>query len=320
MQQDPGASQQHAAQRKPPHRLQTERRQEMHRLMERLGQADSVVIGAGSGLSTAAGYAYDGERLLRYFPDFVERYGFTDMYSGGFYPFDTPEEYWAYWSRYIWINRYGPMPSDLYQRLLRLVDGRDYFALTTNVDHCFQRAGFDKTRLFYTQGDYGLFQSSHPHGASAHRTYDNEDAVRRMVLSQGFSISPDGQLGIPDGGQLSMQVPQDLLPVCPDDGRPMVPNLRVDDTFVEDAGWHAAADRYAAFLRSHRDAHVLYRELGVGMNTPGIIKYPFWQLTAANPNATYACVSKGEAWCPEQIAGRSVCIDADIADVVRALG
>lgn len=289
------------------------------RLARRLENADAIVIGAGSGLSTAAGYAYDGERLLRYFPDFVERYGFTDMYSAGFYQYSTPEEYWGFWSRYIWINRYAPIPSDLYECLLRLVDGRDYFVLTTNVDHCFQRAGFDKTRLFYTQGDYGLFQSVAPQGASAHRTYDNEDAVRRMVLAQGFSIGPDGQLVIPDGGRLSMQVPQDLLPVCPDDGRPMVPNLRVDDTFVEDAGWHAAADRYAAFLRSHRDAHVLYLELGVGMNTPGIITYPFWQLTAANPNATYISVTKGEAWCPQQIAKRSLCIDTDIADVLRAL-
>lgn len=289
------------------------------RLARSLSQADAIVIGAGSGLSTAAGYTYDGDRLLWYFPDFVARYGFTDMYSGGFYPFDTPGEYWAYWSRYIWINRYGPMPSDLYRRLLRLVKGRDYFVLTTNVDHCFQRVGFDKMRLFYTQGDYGLFQSAEPQGASAHRTYDNEDAVRRMVLSQGFRIGADGQLSLPDGGRLSLQVPRDLLPVCPDDGRPMVPNLRADDTFVEDAGWHAAADRYTAFLRSHRDARVLYLELGVGMNTPGIIKYPFWQLTAANPNAIYACVTKDEAWCPGQIAGRSMCIDADIADVVRAL-
>lgn len=307
-------------------------------LREALNSCDAVVIGAGSGLSAAAGYRYSGELFERYFWDFQSKYGIRDMYSGGFYPFPDIETFWAWWGRHIWVNRYSPIPSDLYEKLFALVKGRDYFVLTTNVDHCFQRAGFDKKRLFYTQGDYGLFQSVSPHGASKKKTYDNEEMVRKMVLSQGFEISGNGELIVSDRGRIRMSVDKDLIPVCPDDGCAMVPNLRSDDTFVEDAGWHEAAASYGDFLalhgieaygfftedstekvsRSYR-GKVLFLELGVGANTPGIIKYPFWQYTAENENALYACLNMGDAAAPKEISDRSILIDGDIAQAVADL-
>ncbi len=271
----------------------------IRRLREALDTADAVVVGAGAGMSTAAGFAYTGERFQRYFADFAEKYGFSDMYSGGFYPFAAPEEFWAYWSRYIFINRYLDAPKPVYNDLLALVRDKDYFVITTNVDHCFQKAGFDKMRLFYTQGDYGLFQCS---GPCRQETFDNEDAVRQMMERQR-----------------DMRIPSELLPVCPHCGRPLTMNLRADDAFVEDEGWHQAAERYEAFLRTHGSGRVLFLELGVGYNTPGIIKYPFWRMTARNRAATYACVNYGEAVCPSDIAGRSICMDEDIAQVIKDL-
>lgn len=288
-------------------------------LKQKLDDADAVVIGAGSGLSTAAGYTYTGERFDKYFSDFAAKYNFRDMYSGGFFPYQTMAEFWGFWCRYIWINRYAPIPSDLYERILDLVKDKDYFVLTTNVDHCFQRAGFDKHRLFYTQGDYGLFQSSVSHGASADKTYDNIDIIKQMVLTEGYEIGSDNSLIIPDGASIKMSVPEDMVPTCPDDGELMTMNLRSDDSFVEDAGWHRAAERYNDFLRRHEELKVVYLELGVGMNTPVIIKFPFWEYTKNNPNTFYACINKGEAGCPDEIKDRSVCIDGDIGEVLRKL-
>lgn len=270
------------------------------RLKEALEQAEAVVIGAGAGLSASAGFTYSGERFARYFRDFEEEYGFHDMYSGGFYPYPTPEEHWAYWSRYVLINRYQDPPKPVYQNLWRLVKDKDYFVLTTNVDHCFQKAGFDKQRLFYTQGDYGLWQCSKP---CCQKTYDNEEAVRQMAAEQQ-----------------GMRIPARLIPRCPVCGRPMAMNLRADDTFVQDAGWYQAGRRYRGFLQQHAGRRVLYLELGVGGNTPGIIKYPFWQYSLENPHATYACVNAGEAFAPRGIAKRAICVRADIGQVLNELG
>lgn len=263
-------------------------------------------MGAGAGLSTAAGLTYTGERFRAHFSDFIARYGFTDMYSGGFFPFPAEEERWAYWSRYIWINRYEPIPTPLYERLLDLVSEKDFFVLTTNVDHCFQRAGFPKERLFYTQGDYGLWQCSVP--CHAH-TYDNADVVRQMV---------DAQRG-PSDSWSHMLVPSELVPRCPVCGAPMTMNLRADDTFVEDEGWHAAAARYQDFVHRHQRSRMLFLELGVGGNTPSIIKFPFWRMTAENPRATYACVNLGEAVSPKELDRRSILLDASAATVIDAL-
>ena len=284
-------------------------------LKEALAAADAVVLGAGAGLSTSAGFVYSGERFEKYFSDFAAKYHYKDMYSGGFYPYSTQEEFWAYWSRYIWVNRYMDAPKPVYEELFRLVKNKDYFVITTNVDHCFQKAGFDKKRLFYTQGDYGLFQCSEP---CHNKTYENETMIREMVLSQGWVIGEDNELVLPKGTLLKMAVPTELLPVCPVCGKPLTMNLRSDDKFVEDEGWHRAAERYESFLRIRGDK-ILFLELGVGYKTPGIIKYPFWQMTAKNPEATYACVNYGEAVCPEQIKDRSICIDGDIRNVLAKL-
>ena len=285
------------------------------RLKKALVEAEAVVIGAGAGLSTSAGFVYSAERFGKYFFDFAAKYRLTDMYSGGFYPYATQEEFWAYWSRYIWVSRYMDAPKPVYNDLLNLVRHKDYFVITTNVDHCFQKAGFDKTRLFYTQGDYGLFQCSEP---CHDRTYENKETIRKMVLAQGWSIGSDNSLTLSERDALKMSVPKEVLPVCPVCGRPLTMNLRSDDKFVEDEGWRQAADRYETFLRT-RSGRMLYLELGVGYNTPAIIKYPFWRMTAQNPNATYACVNYGEAVCPKEILNQSICIDGDIGEVVQAL-
>lgn len=290
--------------------------QQISVLQEKVNTADAVVLGAGSGLSTAAGFSYDGERFRTYFPDFIEKYGIRDMYSGGFYPFDTQEEYWAWWSRHIYVNRYMDAPTPLYQDLFSVMKDTDYFVLTTNVDHQFQKAGFDKQRLFYTQGDYGLLQELHP---TRPVTYDNEDIVRNMMAAQGFEPDDRGIFQVPKGKPMKMKVPAELIPKSPVNGGPMTMNLRADDTFVEDAGWHQAQERYHRFLRKHDGEHVVFLELGVGMNTPGIIKFPFWQMVKRSPQSFYICVNKGEAACPQDISSRSLCIDADIAETVQVL-
>ena len=272
------------------------------KLKKDIDSTDAILIGAGAGMSTSAGLTYSGERFYRFFSDFHKKYGINDIYSGGFYPYDTPQEYWAWWSRHIYYNRYDIPAGKPYTDLLELVKDKDYFVLTTNVDHQFQIAGFDKHRLFYTQGDYGLFQCSKP---CCQKTYDNEDAVRKMVAAQH-----------------DMRIPTELIPKCPVCGAPMTVNLRSDMTFVQDEGWYAAAGRYEDYLRRHENSHILLIELGVGMNTPVIIKYPFWQMTANNKDATYVCINRSEAYCPEDIADRSICIDADIgktiSDVLKA--
>lgn len=269
------------------------------RLRRELTAADAVIVGAGAGLSTSAGFIYSGERFHKHFSDFEECYGIKDMYSGGFYPFPTPEEHWGYWSRYIMVNRYEDPPKPVYTQLLELVRDKDYFVITTNVDHCFQKAGFDKSRLFYTQGDYGLFQCSE---SCCQITYDNEATILAMVEQQQ-----------------GKEILTELLPKCPNCGRPMTMNLRTDNRFVEDEGWHAAAGRYSEFLHSHQGKRILLLELGVGYNTPVIIKYPFWRMTHQNPKATYVCINKDEAYAPKEIAKRSICIDDDIGDVLEAL-
>lgn len=271
---------------------------EIKKLKKAIEEADAVVIGAGAGLSTSAGFVYNGERFEKYFSEYGKKYGFQDMYSGGFYPYETPEEMWAYWSKFIFVNRYMVAPKPVYEHLHSLVKDKDYFVITTNVDHCFQKAGFDKKRLFYTQGDYGLFQCSEP---CSDETYENEEMVRNMAEQQK-----------------DMKIPAELIPKCPKCGKPLTMNLRSDDKFVEDKGWHEAARRYRDFLQSH-DGKTLYLELGVGYNTPGIIKYPFWQMTADNPDAVYACVNFGEAVCPEDIREQSICIDGDIGQVIEEL-
>ena len=282
--------------------------EKIEKLKQVLSETETIVIGAGSGLSTSAGFTYSGERFEKYFSDFEVKYGFHDMYSGGFTPFESLEEHWAYWSRNIMINRYMDPPKPVYKDLFSLVKDKDYFVITTNVDHCFQKAGFDKNRLFYTQGDYGLFQCSEP---CHEETYDNEKQIRAMWEFRD-----------------EMKVPTELVPRCPVCRKPMSMNLRADHTFVTDKGWHKASKQYEKFLQTRNiikngeqegDGKVLFFELGVGGNTPGIIKYPFWQMTEKNPNAGYACINFGEAAVPPKIEKQSICINDDIGEVLKKM-
>ncbi|RKJ81299.1 MULTISPECIES: SIR2 family NAD-dependent protein deacylase [unclassified Pyramidobacter] len=291
-------------------------REGIPKLRAALRDCPTVVIGAGAGLSAAAGFDYEGERFRKYFGDFAARCGFSDMYSGGFYRYETLEEQWAFWSRFIYVNRYMDAPKPTYRRLRALLRDKDYFVVTTNVDHCFQKARFDKERLFYTQGDYGLWQCSTP----CHRlTYDNRETVRQMVLAQGFAIDAGGRLEPPSHEKPRMRVPSKLIPLCPKCGKPMAMNLRSDDAFVEDEGWRAAARRYEEFLKKHETGKVLYLELGVGSNTPGIIKYPFQIRTLRNPDAVYALVNERPQSVPEEIRARSIAVTADIGAALEAL-
>lgn len=268
------------------------------KLKKILDDADAVIIGAGAGLSTSAGFTYSGERFEFYFSEYEKRYGFHDMYSGGFYPFASFEEMWAYWAKFIFVNRYMDAPKPVYNQQFELVKNKDYFVITTNVDHCFQKAGFDKKRLFYTQGDYGLFQCSEP---CCNETFDNEKIVRQMV-ERTFQL----------------RIPTELIPRCPHCEKPLTMNLRSDSKFVEDAGWHAAQKRYVQFLKP-RKGTILFLELGVGYNTPAIIKYPFWKMTESNPNAIYACINFSEDPVPKEIQDRSICIRGDIGETLASL-
>ena len=282
-----------------------------------ISEADAIVIGAGAGLSTSAGFTYSGERLEKYFGDFVRDYQIPDMYSGGFMMMQqSPEVFWAYWSRYIYINRYMDPPKPVYKNLYCLVKDKDYFVITTNVDHCFQKVGFDKNRLFYTQGDYGLWQCSEP---CHNKTYDNEESVRKMLTYQGYTFDEDDTLVIPEGVTPKMKISPELIPHCPVCGKPMMMNLRADDRFVQDEGWERAANNYSDFIGKCEKKMTLFLELGVGGNTPVIIKYPFWRITQKNPDAIYACINYGEAACPKEIDDRSICINGDIGELLKKI-
>ena len=279
------------------------REERIELLKNEIQNADAVVIGAGAGLSTSAGFTYSGERFEKYFFDFIKEYGIADMYSGGFYPFPNDEIRWAWWARHIYFNRYVKAPKPVYDELFSLLKDKDYFVITTNVDHQFQKAGFDKKRLFYTQGDYGLFQSVNP---KIQKTYDNE----------GFVKDENGVFNIPESREILMRIPAELIPKCPDDGSDMTTNLRADSSFVEDEGWYTAAEKYSEFLENHKNMHVLFLELGVGANTPVIIKYPFWYMVMENKKAVYACINYQEAFCPIKLEDRSICLDGDIGEVL----
>ena len=288
--------------------------EELDMLKDALENSDSVVIGAGAGLSTSAGFTYSGKRFEKYFFDFAEKFNISDMYSGGFFPYPNEETKWAWWARNIYFNRYINAPKPVYKDLLALIEDKDYFVITTNADHQFQKAGFDKTRLFYTQGDFGLFQSL---DGKNQNTYDNEEWVIKAMEAQGFVKNSDGVFDLPENGKIAMRIPSSLIPICKDDNSHVTMNLRIDDSFVEDEGWHAASERYYDFLKAHKYSKVLYLELGVGANTPVIIKYPFWHMVSNNKNAKYACINFGESFAPKQIEDRSICIDGDIGEVIK---
>ena len=292
------------------------REERIELLKNEIQKADSIVIGAGAGLSTSAGFTYSGERFEKYFFDFIKEYGIRDMYSGGFYPFPNDEIRWAWWARNIYFNRYVKASKPVYDELFLLLKDKDYFVITTNVDHQFQNAGFDKKKLFYTQGDFGLFQSVNP---QIQKTYDNEEWVMKAMEGQGFVKDKNGLFGIPESREILMRIPAELIPKCPDDGSDMTTNLRADSSFVEDEGWYTAAEKYSEFLENHKNMHVLFLELGVGANTPVIIKYPFWYMVMENKKAVYACINYQEAFCPNEFEERSICLEGDIGEVLKEI-
>lgn len=271
----------------------------INKAKELIRNADFVFIGAGAGLSTSAGFEYNGETFNKYFADFKQKYGITDMYSGGFYPFKTEEEKWAFWSRMVYVNRYKSNANDLYVRLFILIKDKDYFVITTNVDHQFQLAGFDKKRLFYTQGDYGLFQCSVPCHS---KTYDNKDLIFKMVKEQK-----------------DMKIPTSLIPKCPVCGRPMEMNLRADDRFVQDDGWYEHTKLYREFLEKSQNKNLVLVEIGVGYNTPAIIKYPFERMTLLNKKTTLIRINKDYAICEKEIKDRTVLFDEDVKLIISNL-
>ena len=260
-------------------------------------EADTILIGAGAGISSAAGLTYSEERFTSHFHEFIETYGkanMPDMYTAAFYPFPTEEAKWGYWSKHSMVNRFLPPALPLYQQLYELIKEKHYFVLTTNVDHQFHKAGFQPERIFATQGDYGEIQCArgcHPQVYNAEERFHKMDDARHNCL-----------------------IPRSLVPRCPVCGAHMAMHLRCDRYFVEDENWHTASARYHSFLDTVQGKKIVLLELGVGFNTPGIIKYPFWQMTAENPNATYICINSKEAFCPNEIEGQSVCIGGNIEE------
>ena len=269
------------------------------KILEKIENVDAILVGIGAGMSTSAGFEYSGARFERYFSDFKEKYGIQDMYEGGFYPFPSLEEYWAWWSRHIYYNRYDVPVGKPYSDLLKILKDKNYFILTTNVDHQIQKAGFEKARLFYTQGDYGLWQCSTP---CHNKTYNNEEKVRKMIEMQK-----------------DMKIPSHLIPYCPICKEPMTMNLRSDDSFVQDDGWEQAKERYEDFLEKYKKANIMFLELGVGNNTPGIIKYPFMYMTIQNEDAIYVSINKEDFYLPKSIEDRSIHIQDDIGKILNEI-
>lgn len=273
--------------------------EKIEKLKQEIKNSNYILIGAGAGLSTSAGFLYDGKRFEDNFKDYIKKYGFTDMYSAGFYNFPTLEEYWAYFSLYVYINRFDIEENETYLNLYKIVKDKNYFVITTNVDGRFIDSKFDKDKIFAVQGDFALFQCSKP---CRQETFYNEKYIREMIKYKK-----------------EMKIPTELIPKCPYCGRNMSMNLRADDTFVQDKNWDEQKSRYEKFLKMSDNSKILFLELGVGFNTPSIIKYNFWRMTLNNKKSVYASINLGECYCASDIEERSICIDYDIAEVLKKL-
>ena len=271
----------------------------IQKLKEEIENSEYILIGAGAGLSTSAGFLYDGKRFEENFKDYIKKYGFTDMYSAGFYNFPTLEEYWAYFSLYVYINRYDIEENETYLNLYNIVKNKNYFVITTNVDGRFADSKFDKDKIFAVQGDFSLFQCSKP---CRQETFYNEKYIREMIKYKK-----------------EMKIPTELIPKCPYCGRNMSMNLRADSTFVQDKNWDKQKSKYEKFLKNSNNSKILFLELGVGFNTPSIIKYNFWRMTLNNKKSVYASINLGECYGASNIEERSICIDADISEVLKKL-
>lgn len=262
-------------------------------------EADVVLIGAGAGASTAAGLSYDGKRFRENFHEFIMKYGgqyMTDMYAAGFYPFPSEEAKWGYWSKHALLNRFYPPALPLYKDLYDIAKDKEYFVLTTNVDHQFYKAGFSADRIFATQGDYGEIQCQkgcHPKVYEAEELFQEMDAARKDCL-----------------------IPSELVPKCPVCGGKMAMHLRCDNYFVEDEAWHEAADRYAEFLDKNKDKKVVLLELGVGFNTPIIIRFPFEKMVRERASYSLIRLNRDEAVVPESFGNRAIGIGGDMAGAI----
>lgn len=282
-----------------------------------LKNADYVLIGAGAGLSTAGGFEYSGKNFDKYFSDFGKKYGFTDMYSGGFYPYKTLEEKWAFWSRYVYVNRYmNKNANKLYAQLFDLVKDKNYFIITTNVDHQFQLAGFDKNKIFYMQGDYGLFQCEVP---CHNKTYDNEQLILKMLMSQNFLEKTNDGYTITHRSKWKMVIDSNFIPKCPVCGKNMTMNLRADDTFIQDNGLEEHLKLYEKFLCETKGKKLVLLEIGVGYNTPVIIKYPFEKMTYQYENINLIRFNKDYAICPKEIKEKTILFDENISEIFNLL-
>lgn len=272
---------------------------QIDRAAKNIRNTDCVIIGAGAGASTAAGIQYGGKRFTDNFAEFIKKYGeyyMTDMYAAGFYPYPSEEAKWGYWSKHALMNRFDPPALPLYTELYDIVKNKEYFVLTTNVDHQFYKAGFDEKRIFATQGDYGKIQcqkACHP------KTYDAKDLFRKM-----------------DKARRDCLIPSELVPKCPVCGGNMAMNLRCDNDFVEDEAWHEAADRYAGFLEQNKDKKVVLLELGVGFNTPIIIRFPFEKMVRENSSYSLIRLNMDEAVVPESFGKRAIGIGGDMAKAI----
>lgn len=260
-----------------------------------IDEAEYVLIGGGAGLSSSAGIEYSGKRFEDTFKEFIEKYHFTDMYTSGFYDFKTQEEKWAYWAKHMYINDIGMKATDLYKEILELVKNKKYFVITTNVDDQFYKAGFDKDRIFATQGSYAYIQCS---CACHDKIYNATDMVKKMVEN------------IKD-----CKIPSELVPKCPVCGENMEVNLRKDAYFVQDDNWYRQNERYGEFLDNTKDKKVLLLELGVGFNTPGIIRHPFEQMTYNNNEWNLVRINKDNTSTFFDIEDKIIKIKDDISAV-----
>ena len=236
-------------------------------IREAIKDAEYIIIGAGAGLSTAAGLEYGGQRFIDNFSDYISKYQMTDMYTAGFYPFETLEEKWGYWSKHIYINDVGAEGTRLYEKLHELVKDKQYFVITTNVDNQFTKSGFPSNKVYATQGSYNYFQCSK---ACHDSLYKNTGIIKEMV----------------DNIDEELKIPGDMVPYCPKCGEPLDTNLRKDSYFVEDVYWHKQKEAYQKFLNEAKNHKTVLLEFGVGFNTPAIIRFPFESMTEKMPEWT----------------------------------
>ena len=266
---------------------------------ELIKNADYILIGAGAGLSTSAGIEYTGKRFKDNFSEFIKKYNFTDMYTSGFYDFETEEEKWAYWAKHMHINNIGAEATKLYKDILKLIKNKEYFVITTNVDDQFYKSGFDENKIFAIQGSYRYIQCSQ---ACHNKVYDATEIVKEMI-----SKTKD------------CKIPTELVPICPVCGEVMETNLRKDSYFVQDDRWYIQNKRYEEFLTKAKNKELLLIELGVGFNTPGIIRFPFEQMVYQTDNWKLVRLNKDNCETILNIENRYIPLQNNISEIIQLM-